>query len=92
MSTHFPLTEVEIMVRVAAHPLVVKYRDMMNNYRSRMVESYGQDFDAPHIPSDEMDPRGHKIMTDAERAQYDKLYNDMSNIRSTVRRVMFPSK
>lgn len=85
------MTELEMMARVAAHPLVMRYRGMVTAYRKQMVDQYGEGFDGEWEDTTIPDPRGFTVMTEAQRKEYNSLHSRCSRVRSSVRRTMFPN-
>lgn len=85
------MTELEMMTRVAVHPLVVKYRGMVDAYRKRMVEQYGEGFDGEWTDVHTPDNRGFTVMTEAQRAEYNSLHERTARVRASVRRTLFPT-
>jgi hypothetical protein len=75
-------TDVELMQQVAAHPLVVKYRQDFQAFHNRMESAYGAAFlSFAEYP----EQRGFKCMTERESRDYNNLYLRMNAVRKMVR-------
>jgi hypothetical protein len=85
----FPLTEIEMMARVAVHPLVAQCRRALQTFHKRMEASYGPNFAEEREEREnyhnEEDPRGVDIMTERERAQYLAHHSRLNAARKLVK-------
>lgn len=77
------MTDLEVMARVAVHPLVVKYRNAFQTMQRRMESAYGKDF-FPASPYPKQ--RGFQVMTEREERDYNNLYLRMNAVRATIRK------
>ena len=93
---NIPLTETEIVVRVAAHPLIKGYSKALAKLHAQHTENYGADFMEPEIINENTNksetPRGVKRWTPQEEVTFHNLYAAAQKMRQNVRETITRSK
>jgi hypothetical protein len=81
------ITELELMSRVAVHPLVTAYRKAVQLMHKRMTERYGADY-AAEVTQEEIMESGAVLdrrMTELDRNRFESLMRGAASVRKSVR-------
>lgn len=81
------MTELELMARVASHPLVTSYRKAVQLMHKRMTDRYGVDYAAEVTEEEIMDSPDVtlKRMSQLDSERFESLLRGAAMVRQSVR-------